>query len=96
MSDGNKVFVGSLSFSAQEHDLRDHFQKYGTIVGVKIPTDRDTGRSRGFAFVEFETNGEAQGAIEGATGSEICGRAININMAQPRGGGGGYNGGGGW
>ena len=101
MPDETKVFIGSLSYDAEEHDLRNAFEKYGSIVEIKIPTDRESGRKRGFGFVEFETNGEAQDAIDGAAGSEICGRAININMAQPKrdgggGGGGGRSGGGGY
>jgi len=100
----SKVFVGSLSFDAGEEDLRDFFQKYGDIKEIVIPTDRETGKPRGFGFVEFHSHEDAQAAIDAAGGSEICGRAININMAQPRGergsgggggGGGGYRSGGG-
>jgi len=98
----SKVFVGSLSFDAKDEDLRDVFEKYGDIKEIFIPTNRETGKPRGFGFVEYHTQEDAQAAIDGANGTEILGRAININMAQPRGergsgggGGGGYRSGGG-
>merc|ERR1712168_477458 len=100
-----KVFVGSLSFDAEEKDIREVFDKYGDIKEIDIPTNRETGKTRGFGFVEYPSQEDAQAAIDGANGSEILGRQININMAQPRGersggygggrggGGGGYGGG---
>merc|ERR1712168_798488 len=97
-----KVFVGSLSFDAEEKDIREVFDKYGDIKEIVIPTNRETGKPRGFGFVEYHSQEDAQAAIDGANGSEILGRQININMAQPRGergggggGGGGYRSGGG-
>merc|ERR1712072_1513064 len=92
-----KVHVGGLSYSAQEDDLRDVFEKYGTVLTVKIPTDRETGKPRGFGFVEFERKEDAQAAVDGANGADVCGRDIKVNPAQPRreggGGGGSYGGG---
>jgi len=95
MSEDAKLFVGSLSYDADENDLRDVFEKYGNVSEVFIPTDRETGKKRGFGFVQFETAEDAQAAIDGANGAEICGREVNVNIAKPRGGGGGGGGGGG-
>merc|ERR1712180_284101 len=97
-----KVFVGSLSFDAKDEDLREHFEKYGDIKEVFIPTNRETGKPRGFGFVEFHSKEDAEAAVDGAQGDQILGRDINVNMAQPKregggggGGGGGYRSGGG-
>lgn len=83
------IFVGNLSFSATEDDLRSLFEQYGTLERVTIVTDRDTGRSRGFGFVEMTNAPEADGAISGLDGREWNGRALKVNEALPRGAGGG-------
>ena len=100
-----KIYVGNLSFNSTEQDLEDMFGEFGTVQSVKIIEDRETGRSRGFAFVEMSSNEEAQSAISALNGREVDGRALTINEAKPqeersggsRGGGGrgGYGGGGG-
>lgn len=100
-----KIYVGNLSFNSSEQDLEEMFGEFGTVQSVKIIEDRDTGRSRGFAFVEMSSSEEAQSAISGLNGREIDGRALTINEAKPqeerggggggRGGRGGYGGGGG-
>jgi RNA recognition motif-containing protein len=96
------IYVGNLSFSAQEDDLRSAFEEYGKVSSVNIITDRETGRSRGFAFVEMPNSTEAKAAIEALNLQHIGDRAITVNEARPReersgrgGGGGGYRGGGG-
>jgi cold-inducible RNA-binding protein len=94
------IFVGNLSFSATEDAVRQMFETYGTVDRVSIITDRDTGRSRGFAFVEMSNDEEADSAIRGLNGKQLGGRALNVNEArprseQPRGDRGGFGGGGG-
>jgi cold-inducible RNA-binding protein len=94
------IFVGNLSFGATEDSIRSLFEGHGTVERVSVVTDRDTGQSRGFAFVEMTNDGEGQQAIAALNGRELDGRALTINEAKPkeeRGGGGGYrsNGGGG-
>lgn len=92
------IFVGNLSFDATEDAVRSMFEAYGTVDRVNVVTDRDTGRARGFGFVEMSVNAEADRAIAGLNGKELDGRALNINEARPkedRGGGGGYRGNGG-
>ena len=91
------IFVGNLSFSTTEDTVRAFFEPYGTVDRVSIITDRDTGRSRGFAFVEMPNDEEAERAIQALNGQEMGGRRLNINEARPREerGGGGYGGGGG-
>jgi RNA recognition motif-containing protein len=94
-----KIYVGNLSFNSTEQDLEDMFGEFGTVQSVKIIEDRETGRSRGFAFVEMSSDEEAQSAIAGLNGREIDGRALTINEAKPqeeRGGGGGRGGRGGY
>merc|ERR1712080_634398 len=91
----HKVFVGSLSFDANEDDLYSLFEKYGSVKDATVITDRDTGKSRGFGFVEFHSKEDCQAAVVGAHGKEIQGRAINCNIARPRGESGGGRGGGG-
>jgi hypothetical protein len=91
---GRRVFVGNLSFNTTEVELRDTFGQFGAVADAKIVTDRDTGRPRGFAFVEMSSDQEAQDAIAQLNGRELDGRAINVNEAQERGGGGGGRGGG--
>ena len=94
------IFVGNLSYDATEDDIRDAFAQYGEVSSVNVITDRDTGRPRGFAFVEMPDDSQAQTAIESLNQSEIRGRAVNVNVARPkadrprRGGGGGGGGGG--
>ena len=95
------IFVGNLSFSSGEDAVRGLFETYGTVDRVSIITDRETGRSRGFAFVEMSNDEEAERAINSLNGAEIGGRRINVNEARPReergfgGGGGGGRGPGG-
>jgi cold-inducible RNA-binding protein len=93
------IFVGNLSFDATEDAVRTMFEAYGTVDRVSVVTDRDTGRARGFGFVEMSVNAEADRAISALNGKELDGRALNINEARPKedrgGGGGGYRGGGG-
>jgi RNA recognition motif-containing protein len=88
----NKLYVGNLSFNSTEDDLTEAFSAHGTVTSVTIVTDRETGRPRGFAFVEMATGAEAQAAIEALDGSELGGRSLRVNVAKPResrGGGGG-------
>ena len=106
---GKRIFVGNLPFSATDQVLNDTFAQYGAVESAKVITDRATGRSKGFGFVEMATDAEAQTAIEKLNGAEYEGRSITVNEAremQPReggggggrrppGGGGGYGGGGG-
>lgn len=91
------IFVGNLDFGATEESIRSLFAPYGAIEKVSLVTDRDTGRSRGFAFVEMTNSGEADRAIEALNGENLGGRALNVNEARPKtnsgGGGGGGRGG---
>lgn len=93
------IFVGNLDFAATESSIRALFEPYGNIERVNLITDRDTGRSRGFAFVEMTDPAEADRAIAALNGTELDGRALNINEARPKseggGGGRGFGGGGG-
>jgi RNA recognition motif-containing protein len=86
---GRRLFVGNLSYNTTEMTLRDAFGQIGSVVDAKIVMDRDTGRPRGFAFVEMSSDQEAAQAIEQLNGRELDGRAIAVNEAQERGGGGG-------
>jgi cold-inducible RNA-binding protein len=93
------IFVGNLSFNTNEDELRQVFEAYGQVDRVSIMTDRDTGRSRGFGFVEMTNAEDAEKAIAALNGSQVGGRTINVNEARPkteRGGGGGGGGGGGY
>jgi RNA recognition motif-containing protein len=99
---GKKLYVGNLPFSATDQILMDTFSQVGTVVSAKVITDRDTGRCKGFGFVEMATDAEAQEAITKFNGADYEGRAINVNEARPmeprtnRGGSsGGFGGGGG-
>lgn len=87
------IFVGNLSYGATEDLIREAFERFGEVASVKIITDRETGRSRGFAFVEMPNAEEAKKAIDGVNLTEIDGRNVNVNEARPReprrGGGGG-------
>jgi len=78
------IFVGNLSFGATEETLRSMFENYGTVERVSIVTDRETGRSRGFGFVEMTNADEADRAIAALNGSDLGGRAINVNEARPK------------
>jgi cold-inducible RNA-binding protein len=90
------IFVGNLSFNTNEDELRQVFEAYGQVERVSIMTDRDTGRSRGFGFVEMASNEDGEKAIAALNGSQIGGRTINVNEARPKaervGGGGGGRG----
>jgi RNA recognition motif-containing protein len=91
------IFVGNLSFSTTEDELRQMFESYGQVDRVSIMTDRDTGRSRGFGFVEMASNEDGEKAITALNGSQTGGRTLNVNEARPkteRSGGGGGGGGG--
>jgi len=90
-----KVYVGNLSFDATEDQLRQLFEDFGEVKSVNIITDRDSGRPRGFAFVEMSSQDEATAAISGLNGREMLGRTLNVNEArqrEQRGGGGGRGG----
>ena len=96
----NKLYVGNLSFKTTDDQLAQLFAAFGTVGSATIVTDRETGRSRGFGFVEMGSNDEAKKAIEGLDGKTVEGRAIQVNIARPRenngprgGGGGGGRGG---
>ncbi|HTS24874.1 MAG TPA: RNA-binding protein [Bryobacteraceae bacterium] len=86
------IFVGNLDFSATEASIRSLFEPYGAVERVNLVTDRDTGRSRGFAFVEMTDSKEADRAISVLNGHNLDGRALNVNEARPKpqGGGGGF------
>ena len=89
-----KIYVGNLPFSATESEVRDLFAQHGTVESVALPTDRDTGRPRGFGFVEMPNDAEARKAIEALDGTEFDGRTLKVNESRPRqdrprGGGGG-------
>ena len=94
------IFVGNLSFGTTEDSLRSIFETYGTVERVNVVTDRDTGRARGFAFIEMAVDAEGNAAISGLNGRDLDGRTLNVNEARPKAergsGGGGYrnNGGG--
>ncbi|MBS1855134.1 MAG: RNA-binding protein [Acidobacteria bacterium] len=94
------IFVGNLDFAATDSELRSMFERFGSVDRVNMVTDRDTGRSRGFAFVEMSDAGSADQAIAGLNGKELNGRAMVVNEARPKtssggGGGRGFGGGGG-
>lgn len=90
------IYVGNLSYKVSDKDLQEVFEEFGDVSSAKVITDRDTGRSKGFAFVEMENDEEAQTAIEELDGAELDGRTIKVNKARPkdssnRGGGGKKN-----
>ena len=95
---GRKLYVGNLPYSVTEQSLQDTFAQFGTVESANVITDRDTGQSKGFGFVEMSSDSEAQKAIQELDGSSIEGRAIKVNEARPkaprdnRGGGGGGRG----
>jgi cold-inducible RNA-binding protein len=85
-----KLFVGNFSFSTTEAELQTLFAPYGNIESVTVVTDRQTGRSRGFGFVEMSDRGEAEKAIEALNGKEFSGRTLNVNEARPKTDNGGF------
>ena len=101
---GNKLYVGNLPYSVQDSDLQQSFGQFGTVTSAKVMMDRETGRSKGFGFVEMGSDPEAQAAISGMNGQPLGGRSVVVNEARPMEsrpprsggfGGGGYGGGGG-
>ena len=78
------IYVGNLDFSSTEDSIRALFEQHGEVTSVKLITDRDTGRSRGFAFVEMSSNDEGRAAIAALDGKELDGRALKVNEARPR------------
>ena len=78
------IYVGNLSYNTNDNDLRAAFEVHGAVDSAKIITDRDTGRSKGFGFVEMPENDEAQNAINALNGTDMDGRTINVNEARPR------------
>ncbi len=79
-----KLYVGNLPYTARESDLQEMFAKAGTVKSVSLITDRDTGRSKGFGFVEMESQADAQKAISMFSGTQLDGRALTVNFARPR------------
>ncbi|MDP1953567.1 MAG: RNA-binding protein [Polaromonas sp.] len=105
---GNKLYVGNLPYSVRDEDLQQSFGQFGAVTSAKVMMERDTGRSKGFGFVELGSDAEAQAAIAGMNGQPLGGRSVVVNEARPMearpprsggfgggGGGGGYGGGGG-
>jgi len=104
---GNKLYVGNLPYSVRDEDLQQSFSQFGSVSSAKVMMERDTGRSKGFGFVEMGSDAEAQAAINGMNGQSLGGRSVVVNEARPMearpprsfggggGGGGGYGGGGG-
>jgi len=104
---GNKLYVGNLPYSYRDSDMEQAFSQFGTVSSAKVMMERDTGRSKGFGFVEMGSEAEAQAAIQGMNGQQVGGRGLVVNEARPMesrpprsggfggGGGGGYGGGGG-
>ena len=98
---GNKLYVGNLPYSVRDEDLQQSFGQFGAVTSAKVMMERDTGRSKGFGFVEMASDAEAQAAITGMNGQPLGGRSVVVNEARPmearppRTGGGGFGGGGG-
>ena len=98
---GNKLYVGNLPYSVRDEDLQQSFGQFGAVTSAKVMMERDTGRSKGFGFVEMASDAEAQAAITGMNGQPLGGRSVVVNEARPmearppRSGGGGFGGGGG-
>jgi len=103
---GNKLYVGNLPYSVRDEDLQQHFSQFGAVTSAKVMMERDTGRSKGFGFVEMGSDAEAQAAINGMNGQSMGGRSVVVNEARPMeprpprsggfgggGGGGGFGGG---
>jgi len=98
---GNKLYVGNLAYSVRDESLQESFSQFGSVTSAKVMMDRETGRSKGFGFVEMASDAEAQAAINGMNGQALEGRAVVVNEARPReerpgGFGGGRSGGGGF
>ena len=99
---GNKLYVGNLPYSVRDQDLEQAFGQFGVVTSAKVMMERDTGRSKGFGFVEMGSDADAQAAINGMNGQSLGGRSIVVNEARPmeprppRSGGGGFGGGGGY
>lgn len=98
---GNKLYVGNLPYSFRDEDMQQAFSQFGSVSSAKVMMERDTGRSKGFGFVEMGSDAEAQAAIKGMNGQSVGGRDLVVNEARPmeprppRSGGGGFGGGGG-
>ncbi len=97
---GKKLYVGNLSYEVNDSELQQMFEPYGTVQSAQVIMDRDTGRSKGFGFVEMGSDQEAQAAIAALSGKQVGGRSLTVNEAKPKEGGGGgsrggYGGGGG-
>ena len=108
---GNKLYVGNLPYTVRDEDLQQSFSEFGSVTSAKVMMERDTGRSKGFGFVEMGSDAEAQAAVEGMNGQSLGGRSLVVNEARPMearpprtggfggprggGGGGGFGGGGG-
>ena len=93
---GNKLYVGNLPYSFRDGDMEQAFSQYGQVTSAKVMMERDTGRSKGFGFVEMGSDAEAQAAIQGMNGQQVGGRGLVVNEArpmEPRTGGGGFGGG---
>lgn len=80
----NKVYVSNLSYDTKEHDLENHFNQFGAISDIKLITDRDTGRSRGFAFIEFESQASAEKAIKEGDNSLLMSRNVRVSIARDK------------
>jgi cold-inducible RNA-binding protein len=81
---GKKLYVGNLSYGMTDNDLQNLFEPHGTVQSAQVIKDRDTGRSKGFGFVEMDSGDQAQAAIDALNGQEINGRALTVNEARPR------------
>ena len=80
---GNKLYVGNLPYTVRDEDLQQSFGQFGAVTSAKVMMDRDTGRSKGFGFVEMASDAEAQAAINGMSGQSLGGRSITVNEARP-------------
>lgn len=89
------IYVGNLSYDIKDNDLQRAFEAFGTVNSAKVITDRETGRSKGFGFVEMSSKSEGEAAVAELNGSELSGRTITVNEARPKSEGGGGGGGGG-
>ena len=81
---GNKLYVGNLPYSVRDEDLQQSFSQFGSVASAKVMMERDTGRSKGFGFVEMGSDAEAQAAINALNGQPLSGRSIVVNVARPR------------
>lgn len=88
-----RLYVGNISFNASQESLHEAFSAFGQVSSISVVTDRDTGRPRGFGFVEMSTDREGRAAIDGLNGTDLEGRALNVNEARPRPERGGFGGG---